>query len=70
MEEEFWLKYGFKQNGELTCVRILSQSKPDEKFFYTENGKHEEVENPNVLKLTPEIIGKINGLKNIGADKK
>ena len=61
MKEEYWLKYGFKENGNLVCLKTLSNSKPDEKFFYTENEIHKEVKNPNVIRLTKEIIEKING---------
>ncbi|GAF96553.1 unnamed protein product, partial [marine sediment metagenome] len=32
MEEEYWLKFGFKENGDLTCIRTISESKPTEKF--------------------------------------
>ena len=59
MDEEFWLKYGFKDNGELTCVRMLSNSKPDKNFFYTENLQHKAVKNSGVIKLTKEIIEKL-----------
>lgn len=70
MEEEYWLKCGFKENGELTCVRTVADSKPTEKFFYTENGEHKEVKNPNVVKLTKDIIEKLDSLKDIRVDKK
>jgi hypothetical protein len=63
MNEEFWLKYGFKDNGEMTCVRILANSKPDEAFFYTDNEVCKPVKNSGVIKLTQEIIEKINGGK-------
>jgi hypothetical protein len=62
MEEEFWLKYGFKENGDLTCIRTMSDSRPIEKFFYTENGTHIEAKSPNVVKLTKEVIERINGV--------
>ena len=70
MEEEYWLKYGFKENGELACIRTISDSKPTEKFFYTENGEQKEVKSPNVIKLTKNIIEKLNGLNNTEVDKK
>ena len=70
MEEEYWLKYGFKENGELTCVRAIANSRPGEKFFYTENGGPKEVKDPNVVKLTKEVIEKLNNLKNVEVDKK
>ena len=60
MQEEYWLKCGFKENGDLVCVRILPGSKPTEKFFYTKDGEYKEVKNPSVIKLTKEVIGKIN----------
>ena len=60
MEEEYWLKYGFKENGDLVCLRMITDSKPDEKFFYTENGNHLEAKNTNVIKLTKEVVEKIN----------
>jgi len=63
MEEDYWLKYGFTENGELTCIRTISDSKPTDKFFYTEGGEHKEVKNPNVIKLTKEIIERMNGLE-------
>ena len=62
MKEEYWLKYGFKEDGELTCVRAVADSKPTEKFFYTENGEHKEVKNPNIVKLTKEGIEKLNSI--------
>lgn len=61
--EEYWLKYGFKENGELTCVRTITDSKPTEKFFYTEDGEHKEAKSPNVVKLTKDVIEKLNGLR-------
>ena len=70
MEEEYWLKCGFKENGELVCVRALSDSKPNETFFYTEEDGHKEVKNPNVVKLTKEVIEKLNSLNNMEADEK
>ena len=60
MEEEYWLKYGFKESGKLTCLRIIASSKPEEKFFYTENGEHKEVKSPNVIKITKIQIVLIN----------
>jgi len=68
--EEYWLKYGFKEDGELTCVRTVADSKPTEKFFYTENGEPKEVKNANVIKLSKEIIEKFNSLNNMGVDEK
>jgi myo-inositol-hexaphosphate 3-phosphohydrolase len=59
MEEEFWLKYGFKENGDLTCIRTISNSKPDKKFFYTVDGNHKEAKETNVIKITKEVIEKI-----------
>jgi len=64
MEEQYWLKYGFKENNELVCLRMIANSKPTEEFFYTENGEHKEVKNPNVVKLTKEVIEKLNTIKN------
>ncbi|MBW2983992.1 hypothetical protein KY361_02665 [Candidatus Woesearchaeota archaeon] len=63
MGEEFWLKYGFKENGELVCTRMIANSKPTEKFFYTEDGETREVKNPDVVKLTKEVIEKLNGVQ-------
>jgi hypothetical protein len=57
--EEYWLKYGFKENGELICVRVLSSIKPDKKFFYTDGNMHKEAQNPVVIKLTKENINKL-----------
>lgn len=62
MEEEYWLKYGFKENGDLVCVRMVSGSKPSEKFFYTEDGNYKEVKNTNVVRLTKGVLEKINVL--------
>lgn len=59
--EEYWLKYGFKENGDLICVRMLTDSKPIEKFFYTEDKENKEVRNPNVVKLTKEGIEIMKG---------
>ena len=69
MKEEYWLKFGFKENGELTCVRTISESKPTENFFYTENGEHKEVKNPNVIQLTKDIIEKLNSLSTLEVDE-
>lgn len=63
MEEEYWLKYGFKEDGSLVCTRMVAGSKPSEKFFYTESGENKEVKNPNVVKLTKEVIEKLNGIQ-------
>ena len=70
MGEEYWLKVGFKENGDLACVRTISESKPTEKFFYTENGEYKEVKEPNVIRLTKEVIEKLNSLSNNGVDEK
>ncbi len=64
MEEEYWLKCGFKENGELTCLRLLSHSKPNETFYYTENGEYKKVKNTIVIKLTKEFISPLNGLNS------
>ena len=56
MEGEYWLKCGLKKNGDLTCIRALLDSKPTEKFFYTEDEKPKEVKNPFVIKLTKEVL--------------
>ena len=69
MEEQYWLKYGFKENGELTCVRAIANSRPGEKFFYTEDGEYKEVKSPNAVKLTKEIIEKLNNLDKMGVDE-
>jgi len=63
MNEEFWLKYGFKENGELTCVRMLANSKPDEAFYYASDGACKTVKNSCVIKLTKENIERLNGGK-------
>jgi hypothetical protein len=36
IEEGYWIKYGYKEDGNLVCVRSISNTKPDENFFYTE----------------------------------
>jgi len=56
---EYWLKCGFKKNGDLVCVRILSNSKPSEKFFYSEEDKTIAAENPKAIKLTKELFRKL-----------
>lgn len=61
--EEYWLKYGFKENGELVCVRALSNSEPDKKFFYTEGNMHKEAQNTNVIKITKEAINKLSDIQ-------
>lgn len=56
---EYWLKCGFKKNGDLVCVRTLSNAKPGEKFFYSEEDKAIVAENPKVVKLTKELFRKL-----------
>ena len=63
MEEEFWIKYGIKENGELVCTRTIANSKPTEGFFYTEEEKTKEVRNPEVVKLTKDIIERLSLIK-------
>jgi len=70
MKEEYWLKYGFKENGELACVRTIANSKPAEKFFYTEEGQYKEAKGCNVIKLTEEMVEELNNINNGGDDKK
>ena len=60
MNEEYWIKYGFKENGELICVRTLSNSKPNERFFYLEKGINKEVKNPKVVILTKNNINQFS----------
>ena len=59
MEEEYWLKCGFKENGELVCVRMIANSKPDETFFYNDGNKFKQVKNSQVVKLTKDVFEKI-----------
>ncbi|MBU0758080.1 MAG: hypothetical protein KKF44_08480 [Nanoarchaeota archaeon] len=54
--EDYWLRYGFKENGEIICTRVISKVKPSKVFFYTEGNMNKEVENTVVVKLTPESI--------------
>jgi hypothetical protein len=56
MSEEFWLKYGFKENGELICERTITKFKPASEFFYTDNGECKEVLNSNVVKITKNVV--------------
>ena len=60
MDEEYWIKYGFKENGELVCLRSISGSRSDENFFYNDEGQHKKVRNPGVFKLTKEAIDALN----------
>jgi hypothetical protein len=57
--EEYWLKCGLKENGELVCVRTLSNKRPDKRFYYTEEGTHKEVQNSDVIRLSREAIDKL-----------
>ena len=68
MKNEYWLKYGFKDNGELTCVRMLSSSIPDKSFFYIEDNETKEVMNTEVIKLTKEVIDQLSLIAS-GAEK-
>jgi hypothetical protein len=61
MMEEYWLKCGFKKNGDLICVRTLPNAEPSETFFYSEGGGNVTVENPKVVKLTKEKFRKLLG---------
>ncbi|MBU0627897.1 MAG: hypothetical protein KKC75_01800 [Nanoarchaeota archaeon] len=63
MNEEFWLKYGFKENGELACVRVLANSEPESSFFYMDGGCCKPVKDSRVIRLTKEVIGQLNGGK-------
>jgi len=65
MEEEYWIKYGFKEDGDLVCVRAISDSKPSENFFYTEKGQCKEVKNPNAIKLTRDTMEKLELIEKI-----
>ncbi|MFA6424658.1 MAG: hypothetical protein WCW64_00565 [Phycisphaerae bacterium] len=56
MQDEYWLKYGYKENGELVFVRTLSESEPCKAFFYHDGNLCKEVKAPEVVKLTKEII--------------
>lgn len=62
MEEEYWLKCGLKENGDLVCVRMISNTKPDDTFFYGEHGNYKQAQNTRVIKLTPAKLEKINSL--------
>ena len=68
MENENWQNYGFKENGELTCVRTLSGAIPEKTFFYTEEGQTKEVKDTGVIKLTKENIGQLSKVAN-GTEK-
>lgn len=57
--EHYWLKYGYKENGDLVCVRTLSDTKPEKDFFYNENGEYKQVKDTNVVKISDELIKKI-----------
>ncbi len=64
---EYWLKCGFKRNGDLVCVRTLSNAKPDKKFFYSEEDKTITVENPMIMKLTKELFKELSrGIEKSG----
>ena len=62
---EYWLKCGYKENGELVCVRAITDSKPSEPFFYTENGEYKEVINPRVIKITKEVFENLEDFKSL-----
>ncbi len=68
MEEDYWLKVGFKENGDLTCVRRIVEAKPVDNFCYEENGDMRAVKNPTVIKLTTELIKRILEEKNENRD--
>lgn len=59
MKEDYWLKCGFKENGELVCIRMLSNTKPGKTFFYREGNENKEARNPNVIRLTSENINNL-----------
>ena len=65
---EYWLKVGFKENGDLTCVRRIAEVKPTEPFFYEDNGDMKSVKDPKVIKLTKELLDKIMEEKNENCD--
>jgi len=67
--EEYWLKYGFKENGELVCVRTLSCNKPEKIFFYKNNENYVKVQNPNIIKLSCDNIKKFKGDANENCNK-
>jgi hypothetical protein len=59
MANEYWLKYGTTETGDLTCIRVLSESKPNEEFYYKDNGENKIAHNPKVIKITKELLKKI-----------
>ncbi|MBW2992852.1 hypothetical protein KY345_06575 [Candidatus Woesearchaeota archaeon] len=59
MEEEYWIKCGFKENGELICTRLLANSRPSETFFYKDGSEHKEVRDPHIVKITRENLRRI-----------
>jgi hypothetical protein len=63
MEKEYWLKYGFKEDGELVFIRTLSESEPCKAFFYHEGDVCKEVKSPDVIQLTKEIIDVISKVR-------
>ncbi|MBN2542621.1 hypothetical protein JXI42_07110 [bacterium] len=60
MKEQYWLKCGYKENGELICVRTLSQLKPNRILYYKDNGKFKKALNTMILKLTADILQQVN----------
>lgn len=56
MKESYYLKYGYKQNGELVCAKAVLQTKPDRHFYYTEGDECKPVLNPTVVKLTKDVL--------------
>ncbi len=61
-KEEYWIKCGFKESGELICVRSISNAKPEDGFFYLDHGVHKEVIEPRVLRLSKEVLTKMTNI--------
>ncbi|MBN2421736.1 hypothetical protein JXB41_00795 [Candidatus Woesearchaeota archaeon] len=61
MEEDYWLRYGLKEDGRLICTRVISKTKPSKTFFYTENGTNKEVKNAEIIKLSLENLNVLSG---------
>jgi len=59
MEEKYFIKAGYTENGEIAVAFVRSQSKPKGAFFYEIKKEYKPVLNPVVIELTQGLLEKL-----------